>query len=193
MSKLKIISGGQTGADLAGLWAGVWCGLPTGGTAPKNFRTLKGSQPNLQKIFNVTQHESPSYPPRTLKNVQDSSLTLIFASNVGSSGTKLTLKYCEQENKRAFIFKPDVDSVLQFNLVAAKVAQLALTQDEIIINVAGNSSDSSPGIFQFTFVTCVELFRILGSNLKIDVNMYDPEEITLDAAKDYLKDRYEFA
>ncbi len=39
---VRIISGGQTGADRAGLEAGKLLGVATGGTAPANFLTENG-------------------------------------------------------------------------------------------------------------------------------------------------------
>ena len=40
---VRIISGGQTGADRAGLEAGRLLGVATGGTAPDNFLTEHGA------------------------------------------------------------------------------------------------------------------------------------------------------
>ena len=42
---LRVISGGETGADQGGMEAAIDLGLPTGGTAPPNFRTESG--PNM--------------------------------------------------------------------------------------------------------------------------------------------------
>ncbi|MFC1451929.1 YpsA SLOG family protein [Verrucomicrobiota bacterium] len=38
----KIVSGGQTGADVGGLDAAMYCGLPHGGWCPKGRRQEKG-------------------------------------------------------------------------------------------------------------------------------------------------------
>ena len=43
----KIISGGQSGADLAGLKAAIKLGIETGGFIPKNYRTENGSDYTL--------------------------------------------------------------------------------------------------------------------------------------------------
>ena len=45
----KIISGGQTGADLGALVGARRVGIETGGTAPKGFRTDRGLQPVLRQ------------------------------------------------------------------------------------------------------------------------------------------------
>ena len=49
----KCISGGQTGADFAGLEAARICGILTVGTAPKGFRTLDGSNPDLGSVYGL--------------------------------------------------------------------------------------------------------------------------------------------
>jgi len=78
----KVISGGQTGADFAGLMAAKNCGIPTGGTAPKGYRICNpdgsdGENPDL-KQFGLIEHESLEYKPRAIKNVQDSDETIWF-------------------------------------------------------------------------------------------------------------------
>ena len=46
----KIISGGQTGVDQAALRAAKACGIPTGGWAPKGWRTEDGPAPWLADL-----------------------------------------------------------------------------------------------------------------------------------------------
>ena len=65
MLKLKkVISGGQTGVDRAGLVAASLSKLETGGTAPQGYRTLDGEDYDLRDIFGLTEHWSSAYPPR---------------------------------------------------------------------------------------------------------------------------------
>ena len=61
----KVISGGQTGADQAGLIAAEKAGITTGGWMPKGFRTLDGPNPGLAARFGLREHPSEEYPPRT--------------------------------------------------------------------------------------------------------------------------------
>ena len=72
----KIISGGQTGADIGGLLAAKELNIPTGGTAPKGYRTELGSNFDLCDIFNLSEHSSDKYPPRTAANVKNSDGTV---------------------------------------------------------------------------------------------------------------------
>ena len=49
---ILIISGGQTGADMAGLMAAKKVGFNTGGFAPKGFKTELSSNLMLNLIYN---------------------------------------------------------------------------------------------------------------------------------------------
>lgn len=88
----KIISGGQTGADFGGLLAGASLGIPTGGTAPKGWRTEKGRDPRLEGL-GLVEDDSWKYPPRTKKNIADSDGTLAFLL-MPSAGTERTIRHC---------------------------------------------------------------------------------------------------
>ena len=65
----KIISGGQTGADIGGLVGAERCAIATGGCAPRNYRTENGPQVILKSRFGLIAHPSPNYRDRTQENV----------------------------------------------------------------------------------------------------------------------------
>ncbi len=71
----KIISGGQTGADIAGLDVAIKHEIPHGGAIPKGILTEAGSLPEK---YNLQEMATNSYPKRTEKNVVDSDGTVIF-------------------------------------------------------------------------------------------------------------------
>lgn len=137
---LTIISGGQTGADIAGLVAGRACGLPTTGWAPKGWRTENGSQPLLGSTFNLLEHTSSGYEKRTADNAAASDVTLIFSTNPNSAGTKLTQKECLNADK-GFIVISDFGKQSQ----ADTLTYLRLMEPSVI-NIAGNRESVSPGI-----------------------------------------------
>lgn len=89
----KVISGGQTGADIAGLIAAKECGLETGGTAPKKFMTENGSNLDLKNIYHLV--AVGGYKSRTIKNVCDSDGTIAFIVHNGTGGTSKTIGYCK--------------------------------------------------------------------------------------------------
>jgi hypothetical protein len=162
--RLKVISGGQTGADLAGLWAAKLFNITTGGRAPLGWRTTEGSRPQLKELFALEESAS-GYHGRTLENCELSSLTLIFASNIKSPGTKLTLHHCVQNGTRYHVFPLGSSAVDCATSTVDRVASvinhhLALTE-LAVINVAGNSTATSPQTFTFTFMVLCQVFEQL--------------------------------
>ena len=67
----KIISGGQTGADYAGLVAARVLNL--GGTAPDNYKTENGSNYELKDFFQLSAFGT--YPERTEANILNSDVS----------------------------------------------------------------------------------------------------------------------
>lgn len=129
----KVISGGQTGADIAGLIAAKQVGIGTGGTAPKNYRTENGSNYELKTEYGLTEDSSSSYVPRTKKNIVDSDGTLIIAYNLNSAGTKLTHKECVKRGKPHLLI--DFNS---YNLAITPIMSWIKANNIKVLNVAGN-------------------------------------------------------
>ena len=148
----KVISGGQTGADLAGLVAAKRCGIETGGLAPKGFRTEKGKKPDLASLYNLRDHPSSSYIPRTFANAEIADATLILSPQRSSSGTKLTIKACRRAQKPFLLVNPltdNIDNALAF----LKEHQPA------ILNVAGNRESVCKGLTKGGATFLVILFN----------------------------------
>ena len=98
----KIISGGQTGADMGGLLAAEHLELPTGGTAPLGYRTTQGKNQTLASRFGLTELKVPTrghvsiaqmYVQRSIANINDSDGTLAFRTH-SSAGTDKSIGYC---------------------------------------------------------------------------------------------------
>lgn len=142
---MKIISGGQTGADQAGLAAAKELGLETGGWLPKGCVTEEGSRKDLLELYNMKEHPKRGYPPRTERNVLDSDATVIFG-NADSPGCKLTVKYCTLYNKPYL----HIPMNMLIDMAAAKVYGWLLFQKPHVLNVAGNRESTNFGIFDFT-------------------------------------------
>jgi len=132
---MKIISGAQTGADLAGLDAAKALSIPTGGSMPNGFKDLEGNKPEYASKYGIIALKSTSYPARTLKNVMDADATLILATNANSAGTKLTIKYCNQMDKPYLLLDPRFE-----------------------MHESGNSEKSSPGIYSHCYQMLKSLF-----------------------------------
>ena len=129
----KVVSGGQTGADRAGLEAARELGIATGGFAPRGYRTENGPDPTL-KQFGLTETETSGYSRRTELNVLNSSGTVWFGDPT-SPGGRLTLN-CARDLAKPFIINPMPADLKDF-LRATKIR---------VLNVAGNRESTNPGI-----------------------------------------------
>lgn len=145
---MKIISGGQSGADQAGLAAAKHLGIETGGWLPKGCNTNEGPRPDLLQTYNMKEHPQKGYPPRTERNVMDSDATVIFG-DCTSAGSALTIKYCKLYNKPFMVVSfPSALSIKE--CACALVNWLAKEPPIRCLNVAGNRERTNPGIFEFT-------------------------------------------
>jgi hypothetical protein len=143
----KIISGGQTGADIGGLVGARLVGIATGGTAPHGYRTDAGPQPDVLRGFGLVEHRSRSYPPRTACNVRDSDGTVLFG-NLDSPGCTLTLKLCKRYGK------PKLENP------SAQELRRWVTMHAIgVLNIAGNRERMNPGIARRVAALIVAAFR----------------------------------
>lgn len=150
----KIISGGQTGADIGGLVGARRAGIPTGGTAPRDFKTEKGPKPEELKAFGLVMHPSAHYRDRTKENVTASDATLIFCENQDSPGTQLTLALCKEHKKPHLL----ILEISQKNLSAAR--RFLDAEKPRVLNIAGNRESTAPGIARRVACFVSELFEV---------------------------------
>lgn len=146
---MKIISGGQTGADRTALETAQEMGIPTGGWVPKGWLTEEGSDISL-KLYSCKEHESSKYPPRTKANVLDSDGTVWFGK-VGSAGFHCTKKATQSAlgtQIRPFIVNPTGDKLREW----VKKHRIE------VLNVAGNRKSKNPEVVFQTRDTLQEAF-----------------------------------
>lgn len=168
---MKVISGGQTGVDVAALRAAQVFGLRTGGFAPTGWKTTAGPKPQLGTTFKL-EIAHGGYAHRTRLNVEAAHATLIMANTFDSSGTKLTIAAAQASNRpihRVHIPDPgpqgismslaDIENAAHF----IKAEADKVTDGEFILNVAGNSSATRNGIFLPTFAILSEIFLKLAT------------------------------
>lgn len=148
---IKVISGGQTGADLGGVCGAKKAGIATGGTMPAGFRYEKGVLPHeLRKLYGFVEHTSSDYPPRTRQNILDSDATLLFGELSG--GTRLTLALCGAVRRPIFriLSTETFNEINKTTIFISKLNQNPIiTRQGIIINIAGNRESKNPGIEDF--------------------------------------------
>ena len=159
----KVISGGQTGADQGGLIAADDFGLETGGWIPAGFLTENGSEASLGEDFGLVETESAKYPPRTHRNVHDSTGTIRFASNFASRGEICTLNAIKDHNRPYLDIDVDIDGfpIWQTTVPIKKVADWIEENKIEVLNVAGNRESKCPGIQIFVQEYLAEVFKLL--------------------------------
>jgi hypothetical protein len=139
----KVISGGQTGADRAGLDAAIDLGLDYGGAIPKSRLTEDGTlDPHYDRMTEMT---SKNYPARTGRNVTDSDATLLFTFDKLGSGSALTAKLARKHH-RPFLH---INLSRQTDDEVVKIINKWLDDSKPeILNVAGSRESTSKGIYQ---------------------------------------------
>lgn len=140
VSKLKIISGGQTGVDRAALYVAKWYQMPTGGWLPKHCRCQDGNRTDLISLYDMQEHSDVGYPSRTKQNVFEADATLRYAEDWKSAGEKLTFSAIKKFNKPYFDIRSidDISSAIEW----IKKGNFK------ILNCAGNSENTAPGIYE---------------------------------------------
>lgn len=167
MMWLKIISGGQTGADTGALHAAKAAGLETGGWAPHGFRTEAGAAPWLAD-YGLKEHTAKTYPARTRANVAESDATLVFDASPGvtlSSGTGVASGACDRLRKPfRCVLLAQTEFGIRMQSVAIPPDQIAawLVENHVrVLNVGGNRESKSPGIGAFVEKYLAEVFRLV--------------------------------
>jgi hypothetical protein len=140
MAVLRVISGGQTGADRGAPGAAQAAGIPCGGYCPKGWCDEDGRKPDKYPLHETASEE---YPARTEKNVRASDATLILIIEKADRGTALTERLCRKWNKHV----PIVDLGCE-NLSAPidEAFQWLAANNVSVLNVAGNRESLSPGL-----------------------------------------------
>lgn len=144
---LKVVSGGQTGVDQAGLLVASEAGLEIGGWCPKggedeNQMDIRKRHPSLVEATTSNPDE------RTRLNVRDSDGTLIIVPGWPlpekiKDGTRLTIEEAKRLKRPYLIFN------LTDKNHDVYVIQEWIQKNSIeILNIAGPRESNCPGIYQ---------------------------------------------
>ncbi|MBU1343879.1 MAG: putative molybdenum carrier protein [Proteobacteria bacterium] len=152
MAIKKVISGGQTGADIAGTDAAIACRAPYGGWLPKGRKTENGPVPKEYTEF--LEMGRGGYPKRTEQNVIDSDGTVIFTYGKLAGGSSLTKNF-SVKNKKPWLHI-DLDAVQN---PAAKIKDWIIEWDIKVLNVAGKSASKAPGIYDQVKTIIMEVLK----------------------------------
>jgi hypothetical protein len=173
---LAVHSGGQTGVDIAALRAAASLGFTTGGVMPLGFRTHDGPRPEYAALYGCTEHNSPEWAPRTRANVDATDATLRIAEHMDSPGERCTANACRDLGKPVWslhmtrgadgdlVLPPRDDlAVAVFGLRALAVKQ----RRPLVLNVAGNSERTAPGIEIAAEAMLLSLLPVIAAPLKV--------------------------
>ena len=138
-----IISGGQTGADRAGLDAAMEMNIPVGGWCPKGRKAEDGP---IDYRYPLQETASGDYKVRTGLNVKESDGTIIFSRGKPTGGTALTVKKAE------ILKKPYIEVDLDKDYDFDKVKSWLLDNGIEVLNVAGPRGSEHPDIYDKTKV-----------------------------------------
>lgn len=151
----RVISGGQTGADRAGLAAAKAAGLATGGWMPRGFLAHDGPHPEFADRYGMRETAGDRYQARTALNVRAACGTVRFATIWDSPGEVLTLGLCRKYGK------PHLDVAPGGPLTPADAVAWLSAHAVRVLNVAGNSERTSPGIEEAVAGFLGEVFRLV--------------------------------
>ena len=136
--RLKLISGGQTGADRAALDVALTLSLPIGGGCPKGRRAEDGMIPDR---YPLTETPEADYDTRTRRNVEDSDGTLILNLGTLDGGTALTVKLARQMGK------PCLMVALEDGIEPTAFQEWLDAHPIAVLNVAGPRESKRPGVY----------------------------------------------
>jgi hypothetical protein len=149
---LRIVSGGQTGADRAGLDWAIKHGVPHGGWCPKGRRAKDGP---TDARYQLQETPSSNYLQRTEWNVRDSDGTVIFSVGKRLSGNSVeTLEFAIKRRK------PYLHLSAVFKEHAASALKRWMQENNIrVLNVAGPRESKEPEVAAFVISTLDQALR----------------------------------
>jgi hypothetical protein len=142
---LKIVSGGQTGADRAALDAAIEHGAPCGGWCPEGRLAEDGRIPDRYPLREVT---AGGYRQRTLQNINDSDGTVVFYFGRPRGGTEVTLYFCIKKGKPyQLIDAGEIPPDRAAELIRTFISEF----DIAVLNVAGRRASEEPRAYPYVF------------------------------------------
>lgn len=139
MPIVKLISGGQTGADRAALDVAIQHGFPHGGWCPEGRKAEDGPIGNQ---YQLTETPGNSYARRTEWNVRDTDGTVVFTLAAKAAGGSLaTMEFAARLGKPCLHISRAGDGNQ-----ASRLREFVQVNDIKHLNVAGSRESKEPGI-----------------------------------------------
>lgn len=171
---MRVISGGQNGADFAALKAAKHANLETGGFAPPDFMTVSGKKPELETEFGLaaagTAGGAAGYVLRSKLNV-DAASAVIAIYIKESAGTGKTIEYARTgkwpsaqppriENCQLFeeleVSRKPILVVYSYRehhaLVVSRIQKFLKDHSPNVVNVCGNRECNEDEVEELLFM-----------------------------------------
>ena len=133
----KLVSGGQTGVDRAGLDAALELGIPVGGWRHKGRKAEDGRIPDR---YPLTETPGADYPTRTRWDVRDSDFTPVLTEGEPSGGALLTVREAQRQGRRHAV----ADLVDKVRLPDELVKLRSLLTHVRVLTWAGRAKTDAP-------------------------------------------------
>jgi hypothetical protein len=149
----KLISGGQTGADIAALDVALRHGFPHGGWCPAGRKSLAGPIPTR---YQLTETPSADYLQRTEWNVRDTDGTVVFTLAPEATGGSLkTIGFARKHGKPCIHIPRNSGNYTDPALTLQRfVDEHGITK----LNVAGSRESKEPGIHDWVMQVLEDAF-----------------------------------
>jgi hypothetical protein len=150
IKKLKLVSGGQTGADRAGLDFALANGVPCGGHCPRGRKAEDGPIPAR---YPLTETKSADYLKRTELNVKESDGTIIFTiAPTLTGGSKRTADFAAKYNKPWVHISGETHS-------PGQTLREFIERNKIrVLNIAGSRASKQPSVGEFVISVLNDVF-----------------------------------
>ena len=146
----KIVSGGQTGVDRAGLDWALARGVKCGGWCPRGRKAEDGP---ISRIYPLAETPSADYAQRTEWNVRDTGGTVIFSIETElAGGSKRTAEFAVTHNKPCLhLHSRQSDAAQAFRDFIAE-------NKILVLNIAGPRASEEPEVGEFAKSVLAEAF-----------------------------------
>ena len=142
--RLKLVSGGQSGADIAALDFALEHGLPHGGWCPRGRKSEDGT---IGARYKLKETPNADYVQRTQWNVRDSDGTVVFSiATVLMGGSKKTLDLARKQGKPVLHIAREGSGAPP---PAQALARFIEDHRIKVLNVAGPRASKEPEVYEF--------------------------------------------
>jgi hypothetical protein len=148
---IKIISGGQTGADRAALDVALILKIPCGGWCPGDREAEDGRIADRYPLMPLA---NAGYRARTRQNVIDSDGTVILSFGPLTGGSKATAGFARQLKKPHLVIDASITTARE---AAILIAVFLLRHRIGVLNIAGPRASGQPGIYAFVVEVLMHL------------------------------------